>query len=185
MADYNSVHSGQEIDSAVSAVKQKESTWDGKLDASQKGAAGGVATLDTSGKVPSTQLPEMDYDPAGSAQAVQSNLNSHTNNQNNPHSVTAAQVGAAVTASYTVDIDTSWSSYSYGGYYKTVSVSGVLSSDDPFADVVLGTDVEENAQAIESWSMVTRITTATNSITLYTNQDKPTVAFTIKLKVVR
>lgn len=33
-------------------------------------------------------------DPAGSAQAVQSNLTDHINNQNNPHAVTAAQVGS-------------------------------------------------------------------------------------------
>lgn len=35
----------------------------------------------------------MDYDPAGSAAAVQSNLTSHINNKSNPHSVTKAQVG--------------------------------------------------------------------------------------------
>ena len=63
MADYNSVHTGQEIDSAITAVQNKESTWDGKLDASQKGAAGGVASLGSDGKVPSGQLPEMDYVP--------------------------------------------------------------------------------------------------------------------------
>ena len=34
------------------------------------------------------------YDPAGSAQGVQNNLNTHTNNKSNPHGVTAAQVGA-------------------------------------------------------------------------------------------
>ena len=35
-------------------------------------------------------------DPAGSAAAVQKNLNAHTGNKNNPHAVTAAQVGAAI-----------------------------------------------------------------------------------------
>ena len=58
------------------------------------GAAGGVATLDESGKVPEAQLPEMDYDPAGSAEKVQKALNSHASNKQNPHAVTAAQVGA-------------------------------------------------------------------------------------------
>ena len=64
---------------------------------SQKGAPGGVATLGSDGKVPEGQLPEMDYDPAGSAAAVQANLTSHTGNTNNPHNVTAAQVGAVPT----------------------------------------------------------------------------------------
>ena len=36
---------------------------------SQKGVAGGLATLGSDGKVPQEQLPEMDYDPAGSAEA--------------------------------------------------------------------------------------------------------------------
>lgn len=49
------------------------------------GASGNiqVATLGSDGKIPAGQLPEMDYDPAGSAAAVQSNLNAHTGNTNN------------------------------------------------------------------------------------------------------
>lgn len=31
MADYNSAHTGPEIDAAVTAVKNKENTWDGKV----------------------------------------------------------------------------------------------------------------------------------------------------------
>lgn len=63
MADYNSIHSGEEIDAAISAVQSKESAWDGKLDASQKGQANGVASLGSNGKVPSGQLPAMNYVP--------------------------------------------------------------------------------------------------------------------------
>ena len=42
----------------------------GAIPASEKGAAGGVATLDGAGKVPSAQLPAMDYDPSGTADAA-------------------------------------------------------------------------------------------------------------------
>ena len=66
----------------------------GAIPVAEKGATGGVATLDDSGKVPREQLPAMNYDPAGSAEAVQDNLNAHTNDKNNPHGVTAKQVGA-------------------------------------------------------------------------------------------
>lgn len=66
----------------------------GAIPVAEKGATGGVATLDDSGKVPREQLPAMNYDPAGSAEAVQDNLNAHTNNKSNPHGVTAQQVGA-------------------------------------------------------------------------------------------
>ena len=42
----------------------------GAIPTSDKGKAGGVASLDTSGKVLPSQLPAMDYDAAGSAEAV-------------------------------------------------------------------------------------------------------------------
>ena len=57
-------------------------------------AFSGLATLGPDGKVPAGQLPKMDYDPAGSAAAVQQALTAHTGNKDNPHAVTAEQVGA-------------------------------------------------------------------------------------------
>ena len=65
----------------------------------EKGATSGVATLDTSGKLTPDQKPsytaaEVGADEEGSAAEVQTNLSAHTGNTNNPHSVTAAQVGA-------------------------------------------------------------------------------------------
>lgn len=70
----------------------------GAIPTTEKGTANGVATLGSDGKVPSGQLPEMNYDPAGSAAEVQANLTAHVNDKNNPHGVTAAQVGAVPTA---------------------------------------------------------------------------------------
>ena len=67
----------------------------GAIPMAEKGVAGGVATLGSDGKVPQSQLPEMNYDPAGSAAGVQANLTTHVNAKNNPHGVTAAQIGAA------------------------------------------------------------------------------------------
>ena len=57
-------------------------------------AFSGLPSLGSDGKIPASQLPAMNYDPAGSAAAVQTNLTNHINNKNNPHGVTAAQVGA-------------------------------------------------------------------------------------------
>ena len=59
------------------------------------------AELGADGKIPAEQLPEMNYDKAGSAEAVQKNLDAHTGNRNNPHGVTAAQVGAAAATALT------------------------------------------------------------------------------------
>ena len=67
----------------------------GYVKAAEKGKPGGVATLGPDGKVPASELPKMDYDPAGSAAAVQQALTAHTGNKNNPHAVTAEQVGAS------------------------------------------------------------------------------------------
>lgn len=49
MAEYNSAHTGPEIDAAVSAVKTKQSTWDNKQD-KITGKAGQVVGFDASGK---------------------------------------------------------------------------------------------------------------------------------------
>ena len=67
----------------------------GAVPITEKGKPGGVATLGEDGKVPAGQLPKMDYDPAGSAAAVQKALTAHTGNKDNPHAVTAEQVGAS------------------------------------------------------------------------------------------
>lgn len=102
----------------------------------------GKAALDASGKIPAEQLPPMNYDPAGSAAAVQTGLNSHTGNKNNPHGVTAAQVGAAASNhSHTAaqvgaagksiktskTITTSWAG-SNAPYTQSISVEGVTAT---------------------------------------------------------
>lgn len=61
---------------------------------SEKGQPNGVAELGENGKIPEDQLPNLNFDSAGSAEAVQQNLNTHIANKQNPHGVTAAQVGA-------------------------------------------------------------------------------------------
>lgn len=50
----------------------------GAVSAEDKGEPNGVAGLDAGGKVPAAQLPEMDYDAAGSAAAVDKKLTAHT-----------------------------------------------------------------------------------------------------------
>ena len=103
--------------------------------------------------------------------------------QNKP---TPSEIGAARTETYTVSVPTSWTADSTnGGYYQTVYVSGILATDNPIVDVVLGSNIDTNKQAIEAWGQITRITTAANSITLYANESAPTTEFNIQLKVVR
>ena len=70
--------------------------WDKIDDAVSK-----KADLGEGGKIPASQLPEMNYDPAGSAAAVQTSLTAHINNKNNPHGVTPAQIGAQTALGFT------------------------------------------------------------------------------------
>ena len=100
----------EKIDAAVAgklsredvAEEIKKAVEDGSLTAGDLGAVSkdmigapnGVAGLDETGKVPEGQLPELDFDPSGSAAAVQRQLEAHTADKSNPHGVTAAQVGA-------------------------------------------------------------------------------------------
>ena len=91
----------------------------------------------------------------------------------------------ATTATYTANVSTTWATNSDGGWKQTISVPGMLATDNPIVDLVLGDNVADNTEKGKSWRFVTRITTADNAITLYANLIKPSVAFTIQLKVVR
>ena len=107
MADYNSAYTGQEIDAGIAkanaavpgsrTVNGKALSADVTLSAADVGARADNWTPDAA---------EVGADPAGTAEtkanAVQTNLTSHTNNKSNPHGVTAAQVGA-VPSSRTVN----------------------------------------------------------------------------------
>lgn len=71
-----------------------------------------------------------------------------------------------------------------GPYTQTVTVTGITSSDEPIVDVSLSDDNATAATELEAWSMVSKITTGTNSITAVCLEDKPTVNLNIRIKVV-
>lgn len=91
----------------------------------------------------------------------------------------------AETVTYTASVDASWTENDSGGYYKTVSVPGILPTDNPFADLVLGSDISSNRAMLQAWACVDRIVTDENSITLYAYNSNPQVAVNLQLKVVR
>lgn len=80
-------------DRAAELVSEIENTDVGGMAADILALQTGKADL-IEGKVPEAQLPELDFDPAGSAAAVQALLSAHTGNKNNPHSVTPGQINA-------------------------------------------------------------------------------------------
>ena len=83
------------------------------------------ATLGEDGKIPASQLPEMDYDPAGSAETVQGNLDTHIADQNNPHQVTAAQAGAAPVSHAAADTSYGAGSNTQFGHVKVTPGNGL------------------------------------------------------------
>ena len=67
------------------AEKTSALNWIGAIPSSDKGKAGGVATLDSSGKVPSGQIPSLEY-------AGKTHANQHATNGSDP--ITPADIGA-------------------------------------------------------------------------------------------
>lgn len=90
---------------------------------------------------------------------------------------------AASTVTYRVNIGTAWSG-SAAPYRQTISVSGMLASDNPIVDVTPDSAYDTAVTQIEAWGNIHRITTAANSITVYAN-DKTEVAIPIQLKCIR
>lgn len=93
--------------------------------------------------------------------------------------------GKAVKVLYTATLSTSWTANGSNGYMQTVSVSGILESDTPVIGVVQTSTISTNQTLLENWALVSRITTAANSITAYCYGDKPTVALPIQILCVR
>ena len=83
----------------------------------EKGQPNGVAELDENGNLKLDQFPELNFDPAGSAVTVQGNLNAHINNKQNPHNVTAAQIGTYTKTEITNLINTAISANVIVGSY--------------------------------------------------------------------
>ena len=86
---------------------------------------------------------------------------------------------------YTATLGTSWTTYSSDSYKQTVTVSGIKYTDKPVIGVVQTTSVVTNRTLLENWALVSRITTANNSITAYCYGDKPTVSLPIQILCTR
>ena len=97
------------------------------------------------------------------------------------------QSGATI-ATYSVNIPTSsWTTVSASNWYtKTITVNGILASDTPDVDINLSscTNADAVETALANWGNIFRITTANNSITVYSSQI-PTTQITITLRCIR
>lgn len=165
-----------------------------------KGAPSGVATLGDDGKVPAAQLPAMDFDPAGSAAAVQTALSGHTGDNvrhltaaertawnakaDGDHTHTAAQVGAVPltggTLTGNLDIAKTIASVALkagdlsGRLMKNANVEGTV--DDGLYLTDYGADGSEATLKIQGGQQRLRIKLGGTDYAVYHEGSKPTPA---------
>lgn len=89
--------------------------------------------------------------------------------------------GYAKTTTYTATLGTTWTSAT-NCVTQSVTVNGLLATDNPIVDLVTTTSGFEAEQ--EAWGKVFKITTAANSMTLYASE-AITTALSLQIKVVR
>lgn len=81
-----------------------------------------------------------------------------------------------------------WATNSNGGYKCTKTVSGILATDEIFADVSLSSDVAAAKLQVAAWACICNgniFNSANNTVDFYCYDTKPSTALTIRLTVVR
>lgn len=88
-------------------------------------------------------------------------------------------------ANYTVTLLSSGWTGSSAPYTQTVSVSGILSTDKVFADVVLDSSTSTALDQSRQWAFVSQMTTSNGSITAKCLEYKPEINLPISLLTLR
>ncbi len=186
---YNIEDQNSNMDLLDQALKDKADLSDGKVLAEQipelgyvktteKGAVNGVAALDASGKVQSTQLPAMNYDASGTASSA---VTAHNQDASAHSSLFAAK---AVKKTFTATLSTSWSGTA-APYTQEVALSGILAADNSHIVPIYSSD---NATALlekEAWNCVGKAVTGAGKITFTCFEEKPTQAVSLQIEVIR
>lgn len=87
----------------------------------------------------------------------------------------------AKTVTYTATVGTAWTAKT-GYVQQTITVNGILATDNPIIDLVTSTADFEAQQ--KTWGKIFKVTTAANSITLYASEATEK-AISLQIKVVR
>lgn len=164
---------------AWTAAHWTETTVDAEFKALYAALAGKAAANHTH------TAEQVGADAAGSAAAVQVNLNAHAGNTT-AHltaSERTAWNGKANTTTLTCTVPVSWTA-SGDYFYQNVSVPGMLAADNPTPGVLFGSDNAANKLYDEAFSKVLHITTYDGGVQIWCTE-APTVAFPLQSKVVR
>lgn len=90
----------------------------------------------------------------------------------------------ATTMTYTTSVGTSWTG-DVSPYTQTVAVAGITANDNPIVDIYSNSTSAKFKLELKAYSLVSKIVTGENSITLTCLDKKPVTAFGLQLKVVR
>ncbi len=93
--------------------------------------------------------------------------------------------GGSTSVTYTAEIFTVWTTGESGEYLQTIEISGILATDNPVIDLIQSTSIETAKSELEAWSLISKITTQNDSITVYCYDSAPSVNLNINLLCVR
>lgn len=181
--DYISIHTGQVIDAAISAVINGRAGLQGIY------VDGTELEPDSNNKV---SIPLDNYYNKSSINLLLNNkIDKTAISQVTGDSTTSIMSQNAVTTM----LNSKPSIYSYTAtllangwsinapYTQTVNVQGILASDSPIVDIILS-DLNADEESF-SWLYVSKIITSDGSITATCLESKPTIDMQIQLKVIR
>ena len=103
------------------------------------------------------------------------------NTENEISLLNTAIQNRAKTVTYTATVGTAWTAKT-GYVQQTITVNGILATDNPIIDLVATTADFEAQQ--KAWGKIFKVTTAANSITLYASEATEK-AISLQIKVVR
>ena len=167
MADYQSIHTGDEIDEATTKVLNGTSGIQGiKVNGTEVDA-------DSENKVGIT-IPIVSQTTGESTAEVMSQ-----------NAVTTELNSKATTNLYKATLSSSGWSSGAAPYTQTVSVQGILSTDTPIVDIVLSSNTSTALSELESWGRVSKIDTSNGEITATCLENLPSVDLSLQLKAVR
>lgn len=93
--------------------------------------------------------------------------------------------GGSTSVTYTAEITTVWATGESGEYLQTIEIPGILGTDNPIVDLIQSTSVETAKSELEAWSLISKITTQNDNITVYCYDSVPSVNLNINLLCVR
>ncbi len=145
---------------------------------SNKANSSDLATVATSGSY-------SDLSNTPTIPSVVQTTGSSTTDTMSQAAITTALSGKARVSTYNITLLASGWSGSSAPYTQTVSVSGILSTDKAFADVIFDVAPQTALDQSRQWAFVSQMTTSNGSITAKCLEYKPEINLPISLLALR